>query len=119
MQECLSEVEDADENDADFLDRRVRKHFRGHGDFDGIVTSVDSADDGSDKNLFFVTYEDGDTEELWYHELKKILLPSLPDTEENALVRKIYRKIKSHSAEEVCLLVCNIVFYCLRNLFNA
>ena len=119
VDEYLSEVETKEEErGVSFLNRRVRKQFEGHGCFEGIVTSVDIADDGSGAELFFVKYEDGDAEELWRDELIKILLDRLPDAEETRLVREIRRKINANK-KTVCFLLnmlCN--FDSLHNIYG-
>ena len=94
-EEEVEEEEDASVNATNLIHRRVLKIFPGHGDFNGIITSVESADDGTNKNQVYITYEDGDKEDLDESEISEILLPLLPQKQEAALVRKLLHKIKS------------------------
>ncbi|KAL3924447.1 MAG: hypothetical protein SGILL_001044 [Bacillariaceae sp.] len=51
------------------LGTKVRKHFDGHGDFDGEVKGFDK-----DKGLYNIEYTDGDTEQFDEREMKRYVL---------------------------------------------
>ena len=59
----------------DLIGRTILKSFKQSGDFKGIIqyASEDLAKDGA--TVYHVQYDDGDTEELQFEELKPFLVP--------------------------------------------
>ena len=70
----------------------MRKKFRDHGYFDGIVIGFELLDDGSNAALYQIEYEDNDSEDLCCIELQSILLPLLSPAQEAIAVAKIRAK---------------------------
>ena len=63
--------------DAGIVGARVRKHFPGHGEFEGRVESqcCEVLDDEMEAvELYAVRYEDGDWEELTWEELRELMV---------------------------------------------
>ena len=57
----------------EFVGRRLEKEWPGLGTFRGTVHSFKAA-----RGLYFVKYDDGDSEEMWPDELAALLLPMTP-----------------------------------------
>jgi hypothetical protein len=54
----------------DYVGQRVRKDFGAPGIFEGTVTEVDR----SKKPVYSVLYDDGDSENMEWHDLRSLLL---------------------------------------------
>ena len=79
----------------EWIGRKVRKHFDGHGFFCGHITDLDDNAESSGQNLFKCTYSDGDTEWIDADEVERIMLPA------------------EQEEQEVCVYKFNFQFMCV------